>query len=252
MKMVNAKFNGNSFKSPFTGFPFASKSALVQPGDRILNLATDADYEYLKIFGYNRQTQYDFSVALQAANANINETLNVVEGLYESSLNITFNVVFQYGWMYQDPFNNYDTVEHDAYFVLDAFKNWWNTYRPAGTNGRNAAILFTGKPGVSLNLAYQPSVCSNPEFAYAMIVGNFPSAGYGNYRYGALAHEISHLFNAGHISQSDLDANPDCYNSIQGASDPNRPFFGALRVCQLTINQINTHLTFNSCLLTEQ
>ena len=184
----------------------------------------------------------------------------MVEGLYENSANITFNIPYQGGWLVNDPYNPNnvcDTPTPPLYMppaecVLDKFKNYWNSNRPPATfDGRNAAVLFTGKSIVHYNLAYQPSVCSSPDYAYAMLVGNFPAQGYGNYRYGAAAHELAHLFNAQHIGGQNLDNNPDCYNSIQGPSDPNRPFYGSLRMCQFTINEINTHLQNNSCLLIE-
>ncbi|MGI8641335.1 MAG: M12 family metallo-peptidase [Pyrinomonadaceae bacterium] len=243
MRMINAKFSNEPFKNIFAKNSLQSFARNLPPGDRILNLSTDADLEYIKIFG-GKATQY---ARIQAI-SNINETLNVVEGLYETSVDVTFNIPYQGGWLVQDPYNPCATSE----CVLEKFKDYWNTNRPPATfDGRNAALLFTGKSVVNYNLAYVAVICNFPDYSYAMLVGNFPAQGYGNYRYGAAAHEISHLFSAQHIEGQNLINNPDCYNSIQGPSDPNRPFYGSLRMCQFTINEVNTHIQQNYCLLIE-
>lgn len=176
----------------------------------------------------------------------------MVEGLYESSVDVTFNIPFQSGWRTIDPYNGCETADDKSGCVIGKFKDYWNANRPPATfDGRNSALLFTNKSIVNVNLAYPTTVCLSPDFAYAMLVGNFSTAGYGNYRYAAAAHEISHLFSAQHITGRNLILNPDCYNSIQEPEDPNRPFYGQLRMCQFTINEVTTHIQQNDCLLTE-
>ena len=56
MRMVNAKFNDKSFKNIFAGNFKENFARSLPPGNRILNLSTDADLEYVKIFG--KATQY--------------------------------------------------------------------------------------------------------------------------------------------------------------------------------------------------
>jgi len=243
IQMINSKFSNEFFKSGGGETSLQSLMPSMLPGDRILNLTTDADLEYVKIFG-GKATWY---ARIQAI-SNINETLNVVEGLYESSVDVTFNIPYQGGWLVQDPYQPCTTSE----CVLEKFKDYWNANRPPATfDGRNAAILFTGKSVVHYNLAYVGVICNFPDFSYAMLVGNFPASGYGNYRYGAAAHEIAHLFSAQHVGGTILTNNPDCYNSIMGPSDPNYPNYGALRICQFTINEMNNHMQQNNCLLIE-
>lgn len=247
VSLLNTKLPRDQKKSGafFRRIAYSSNDTFVSPGDRILNLSTDADIEYVKLFGFGKATYYGLINAI----SNINETLNVVEGLYEDSVQITFNIPYQGGWLVTDPFGSGCST---AECVLENFKDWWNTNRPSATfDERDAALLFTNKSVVNYNLAYHPAVCIYPSFSYGMLVGNFPFAGYGNYRYAAAAHELGHLFNAQHISGQILINNPDCYNSIQGPSDPNMPFYGSLRMCQFTINEINTHLQQNGCLAIE-
>ena len=242
-QMINAKFSNRPFDNGIAGTSLQGFTPSMAPGDRILNLTTDADLEYVKIFG-GKATWY---ARIQAI-SNINETLNVVEGLYESSADVTFNIPYQGGWLVADPYQPCTTSE----CVLEKFKDYWNANRPPATfDGRNAALLFTGKSVVHYNLAYVGVICNYPDFSYAMLVGNFPAAGYGNYRYGAAAHEIAHLFSAQHVGGTILTNNPDCYNSIMGPSDPNYPNYGALRICQFTLNEMNNHMQQNNCLLIE-
>ena len=146
--MINAKLNDKPFKDMFGGNFKKSFARSLPPGNRILNLSTDADYEYIKLFG--KTTQY----ARVQAIANINETLNVVEGLYENSANITFNISYQGGWLVYDPYNGCETDPYPSGCVIEKFKDYWEMYRPSSTfDGRNAALLFTGKQ-ISYNLAY--------------------------------------------------------------------------------------------------
>jgi hypothetical protein len=216
------------------------------PGDRILDLST-ADKDYIRIIGNGHVTQYNLVRAIQ----NINEILNVVEGLYEDSVDVTFNIPFQSGWLVQDP---YGVGCSNSECIVGTFRDWWNLNRPPATfDGRDAALLFSGKSTATDNWAYIGTICSTPNFAYGIMVGNFPVEGYGNYRYGSTAHEIAHLFSATHLSAKILLDNLDCYNSIYGPSDPNRPHFGELRMCSYTIGQISSHLQINSaCFPIEQ
>lgn len=250
LQIVNAKFSSKPFNSIFAEKLSRSFTLSLPPGDRILNLSTDADHEYVKIFGGGRANSYAFHQAI----ASINETLNVIEGLYESTVDITFTIQSQGGWLVQDPYADGCGISgNQTECVLENFKNYWNNNRPAGTyDQRNAAILFTGKTTVIYNRAYDyGTICRIPSQAYAIMTGNFPVQYYGNYRYTAAAHEIAHLLNATHIGGQDLTNNPDCYNSILGVDDPNRPFYGQIRMCNFTINEVNTHIQQNSCLSIE-
>jgi len=254
-KMINAKFD---FSAPF--FAPRVRATSMQQGYKVFEIATDADYQYLQYYGA-RGTQYSGIYAMINANSDILSVLNIVEGLFEQSVGITFTINFQTGWINQDPFDNYGIYPiaapgqeqiapgngSYAQFVIANFRDFWEQYRPRTDVPRDAAILYTRK-NCPFHLAYPGTVCSQEHLAYAMLVGVFVPV-----PAGTTAHEISHLFGAGHVGGQELIDYPDCYNSIQGPSDPNRPFYdNPFRMCSLTIQQINQYLPFRDFCLTPQ
>jgi hypothetical protein len=62
---------------------------------RTIELATEADYEYVRSVG-----------SAEAANNKILGILNMVEGVYESQLGLSISVVFQHTWSSPDPFSS--------------------------------------------------------------------------------------------------------------------------------------------------
>jgi Metallo-peptidase family M12 len=161
---------------------------------RVIEIATDADFQFLGFFGNNPT----------AANTEILNILNMVEGIYERELGLTFAVVFQHTWTTGDPFTGTDRPS-----LLTSFQNYWNANFPASQVPRDAAHLFTGKSfALGAGYAYIGIICRNVTVAYGL-------SGYVDFvegRYLITAHEIGHNLGANHVDTA------DCANTIMNTS----------------------------------
>src|SRR5215218_9823635 len=157
-----------------------SGAAVASPSYRILELATEADLEFVQTLGGAAQ-----------ANTEILNIMNMVEGTYNVELGLSIRVVFQHTWTTADPYagstNN---------IILDAFGNYWNSNYPNSSVPRDAAHLFSAKSAaVGRGLAWISVICSNPQYAYGV-------SGYVNWAPGKFlipAHEIGHNLGANHV-----------------------------------------------------
>ncbi|MBA2333631.1 MAG: VCBS repeat-containing protein [Blastocatellia bacterium] len=190
---------------------------------RTLELATEADFEYVTIMGGASQ-----------ANAQILSILNMVEGTYASELDLSISVVFQHTWSAVDPFGGANSSN-----VLNNFLNHWNSNFTTLNFPRDAAHLFTGKPYVlSQGIAYLGSVCRNPGFAYG--VSGYVSWAPGKYL--VPAHEIGHNLGADHA-----EAAQGCGNTLMNAQlGPS----AAISFCAFSRSQIGTFISSNGSCLT--
>ena len=84
-------------------------------GLKTIEIATEADFDYVQTTGSSAST----------ANANILSILNMVEGVYESDVNLKVSVVYQHTWSTAD---SYDGT--NANTLLSSFQNHWNTNYP--------------------------------------------------------------------------------------------------------------------------
>lgn len=161
---------------------------------RRIDLATEADYEYVNTLGGATQ-----------ANNEILSILNMVEGTYTTQLNLTIRVVFQHTWSTPDSFGS-----TNASGVLAKFKDHWNANFPTSSVPRTAAHLFTAKSyAQSLGVAYLGVYCSNPSFSYGL-------SGYISWapgKYLVPAHEMGHNLGASHV-----DATQNCASTIMNAT----------------------------------
>jgi len=117
---------------------------------RVLELAVDADVEFFAIYG--AQTT-----------AEIEATLNMVNGIFESDLSLTIELVSLKIWDAEpDPYN-----EVQAPSLLGELRNHWNVQN--GAIVRDAVHLFTGKDltGSTVGIAYLSVVC-NVSAGYAI------------------------------------------------------------------------------------
>jgi hypothetical protein len=159
---------------------------------RVLEIATDADFEYVTTLGGAAQ-----------ANAEILSILNMAEGVYEAQIGITFSITFQHTWSTADPFAG---ANDDAY--VRNFAAYWETNFPRTTFPRDAAHLFTGDADrLSRGFAFIGVVCRTPSLAYGY-------SGYVNWapaKFLITAHELGHNFGANHVSAAN---GADCANSL--------------------------------------
>jgi hypothetical protein len=118
----------------------ASTSSQSLSSDKVIELATEADYEYVSSLGGPAN-----------ADSEILSIMNQVEGVYESELGLTFQIVFQNTWdTAADPYS----TTGDSIQILTEFQNYWNANF---TNvSRDLAHLWTGKNmGGVLGRAFQ-------------------------------------------------------------------------------------------------
>jgi hypothetical protein len=115
---------------------------------REAQLATEADNEYVAAAG-----------GAAAANNEILSTVNLVNGIYQNEIGLTFKVVFQRAWDTQDPFNA-TTLSG----LLTELRNAWTTNSPpVPVEGRDLVHLWTGRDldGNQTGLAFDNVTINN-------------------------------------------------------------------------------------------
>jgi Metallo-peptidase family M12/Calx-beta domain/Putative binding domain, N-terminal len=167
---------------------------------RVIDLATEADFEYFTFFG-------------NATNANneILSIMNQVEGIYNAQFGLQFTIVFQSVWA--DSADPYFSTDKDAF--LDEFTNYWN-YHHARVF-RDLAHMWTGKSfdGSSIGIAWLPGL------SCFSCTENYGASGYGMserisstpVKFIVAAHEIGHNLNATHST-----GQPGCSGTIMSSS----------------------------------
>lgn len=194
---------------------------------RILEVATESDFEYYTNHGSNISATFNDVLAI----------MNVVDGVYTNTFNLRILVVYQS--LYDQPNDPYSNNDVYGSGVINEFKNYWNANR--GYVKRDVAIFFTGKilvhpvtgdellgevPGIGV-------ICWSPDQAYAFTTDR-PNNFY------TVTHELGHLFNATHPDRNGPDCNPRSV-MCSGANLPN-VFFA-----QASQNQINFLLAGTTC-----
>ena len=210
----------------------ASKALESAQNLRVIELATEADYEYVTSVG-----------SASAANNKILSILNMVEGVYESELNLTVSVVFQHAWSTPDPFDG-----SNAGTILRSFQAHWNAAYPKAQNERDAAHLFSAKPNVMAQGYAFLSVICKPVTAYA------PDTAYGfsgripvDWNWEAAnflvtAHEIAHNLGANHAESAQ-----SCGSTLMNAQLNNDSQFS---FCSFSRTEINNYAAANGSCLT--
>ena len=235
--------NGAPPKSANSGV-IEAEAALITPLSqlKVARIATEADGEYVSALGGATQ-----------ANTNIINILNIVDGIYQFEIGVTFLVVQQHTWADagSDPFT---TANPDD--LLNQFTDHWEDNFPSGQNGnaaRTIAHFFTGRDltGTTIGIAWGGTVCRIPDFAYGLSQ-RFPL---GTPTITAqtvilTAHEIGHNFNAAHTNEVDqfipFDIERPCENTIMEAGIGNGSSF-----CPQSRSQIVGHANaFGSCMAT--
>ncbi len=192
---------------------------------RVIEIATEADFELVNAMGNSVQ-----------ANNEILSLLNLIEGVYESELNLTFTVVYQHTWTTPTGFAGADRTTY-----LNGFKNYWNTNFPTTQTPRDVAFLFSGKSNFSgQGQAFLGTVCFSPVSAYAF-TGYINSVEANRI---LMAHEIAHTVGATHA-----DAVQNCGNTTMNVNLSNvTPF----TFCALSRGEVGNHIAANGGCLAQQ
>ena len=182
---------------------------------RVIELGTEADFEFVNATGGSLST-----------NADVMNSINMVEGVYENELGITIDVVFQHTWTVQDP---YIAVNTDG--LVRAFQGYWNLTYPTTQVPRDTAHLWTGKSyALSAGYAFVDVICNHPESAYGL-TGKLE---WVPAKYMITAHEIGHNLSATHV-----EAAQSCANTLMNAQlTTTTPF----TFCTASRDQINAHV----------
>lgn len=210
--------NANNFMSSETaGVPAAVFSPF-----KLVELATEADFEYVQAKGSASQ-----------ANQEILSIMNGVQAIYERDIGLTFKVVFQHAWdTAADPYN----TSGDPRTMLPEFKNYWNA--TFSNVARDDTHLWTGRSlGGPNGVAYTGVVCADPASAYGMSDNETISP----FRITIPAHEIGHNFNASHC-----DGQAGCDNTIMVATQTQS---NTSSFCSFSINEITNFVNANSSCL---
>jgi len=190
----------------------------------IVELATEADYDFFKTFANAR-----------AANNEIASIVNEVDGVYQRQLGVAFTIVFQNVWETRD--DPYTAT--DAGMRLGEFRSYWNSRQQFVR--RDLAHLWTAAPidGNTLGVAYLGVACASPSASYGL-----------SSRYGAApgkfvltAHEIGHNFSAVHPDQQQPPVT-SCDTTIMQSFVNNGFTF-----CRYSRTQIENWLVSNSACL---
>ena len=190
-----------------------------------VEIATEADYEYYQTYGDDSNNQ-------------ILGILNQVEGVYNSTFELTFVITYQHVYASSDdPY-----VSTDGETLLSEFTNYWNANHQ--DINRDIAHLWTGKEldGTTIGYAWIGIVCNNSGLSYGLSQ-NWDQGQFG--KVGLTAHEIGHNFGGLHVDGVDNfnDCNsegPIMCSSIQ---------VNALYFWETNITRINNHLNaFDNCL----
>jgi len=196
---------------------------LLDAGNRQVELATEADFDYVNYFGSSA-----------AANTEILNIMNQVDGLYQAEMGVTFKITYQHTWTADnDPYST--TVSDD---MLTEFTNYWN----ANINQpRDMAHMWTGRQmeGNTIGIAWLGTLCQySATYAYGVsmrISSNLKSS--------LSAHEIGHNLGASHPDQQGQSAScaGTIMNSVVGQS---------FDFCQFSRDEMNGYLAAHSGCLT--
>lgn len=193
---------------------------------RLVDLATEADFEYFQAFGNSAA----------AANNEILSIMNQVEGIYNTQFGLRFNIVFQNVWAGSgDPYTS-----TAASAALDEFTNFWTANR--GSVLRDLAHMWTGKDfdGNTIGIAWRPGFdCPFGQSGYGISQRLAPAPE----KFILSAHEIGHNFNATHVSTQ-----PGCANTIMGTTLSSST---TTSFCPTSVNEIDLHANANVACLSQ-
>jgi hypothetical protein len=189
-----------------------------------VEIATEADFDYVSAHGGPNQ-----------ANQDIQTVLNGVDAIYKRDIGLTFKIVFQHAWdTAADPYN----ASGNPITMINEFESYWNA--TFGNTARDVAHLWTGRNmGGPNGIAFTGVVCADPASSYGMSDNETITP----FTVTIPAHEIGHNFGAQHC-----DGQAGCDNTIMVAiqSQSNTSAF-----CQFSIDQITSFVSAHSSCLSD-
>jgi hypothetical protein len=198
-----------------------------EPTSREIEIATEADYEYVNTLGSSEN-----------ALSQIRGILNEVQYIADSELNLHYVIAYQHAWATpDDPYTSTNPNQ-----LLTEFKNYWNANF---TNvNRDVAHLWTGRDIDGDVVGAAPPggvVCLSPSNAYSFSMYEF----YFYVQANIVQHELGHNLGATHPDQENPPVtvcNGSLMDSVLGSTFER--FY-----CQFSINQIKSFINSNaSCL----
>ncbi len=201
-----------------------SPQALASPLEA--EIATEADFEYVTALG-----------GAAAANAEIVDIMNQVEGIYQTEIGLSFKITYQHAWATaSDPYTTVDPVA-----AIKEFTNEWNNDPHAvGFKNvvRDVVHMWTGKNLTgTAGLAWTGEVCEVGGDPYALSerISRMPQ------RVILPAHEIGHSLGANHS-----DGKTGCTNTVMQAVATDS---SVLSFCTTSRNEITTYINANAACL---
>lgn len=199
-------------------------AATTAPLNRDIKLATEADYEFVNQAGGS-----------SAANSEILSIMNLVDGVFQEELGISFSITYQHTWA--TPADPYQSTSPGGVFT--EFQNYWNS--SLADISRDAAHMWTGKDlnGDVIGTADQSVVCRARSRSYGVSqrLDNL------DIKIGITAHELGHNLGATHPDQEPSPVSA-CANSImQSRVGYSRSF------CQFSREQMTAYVNTNAACL---
>ncbi len=148
---------------------------------RVVDLATDADYEFYQRYG-------------SGSNTEIIGIVNMIQGLYENDLDLQINISYQNVWTTSsDPYTGNPSTEIGSELLVNELRNYWESNMHSVE--RDLVHLFTGKDynqGGVIGRVYEiGTVCRYPDESYGFTKDRVN-------QFLTTAHEIGHNFSGIH------------------------------------------------------
>ncbi|MBV9927079.1 MAG: DUF4214 domain-containing protein [Acidobacteria bacterium] len=224
----------------------AARAAVVAPTPEELfapklttRIATEADFEFYQLNGSNEA----------ATNNDILNIMTQVDGIYDAQFGVRINVVFQRTWTTNtDPY----TLTNASNALEQLADNYDATFGTGTPPARDLTHMFTGKDldGTTIGIAYTGALCDFPDAAYGISESRHTGLT-ATQRVTLTAHEIGHNFGASHTGPGGPNDPPTqipgC-DTASGASIMQPAVTSSTAFCQFSRDEINSHLTGNTCL----
>ena len=203
----------------------ASRIEAAAPLRYEVEVATEADYEYVQAWGGSEK-----------ANREITGILNQIDAIYQRELLLQIRISFQHAWATED--DPYTTTNKGE--VLDEFGAYWNA-NFADTHNYDLAHLWTDRPGLSGGSARIGALCIDRSRSYGFSALRWLGPG----KYFVPAHEIGHNLGGTHVDQINSPVT-GCGGTIMDQGYTR----GRLTFCEFSRRQITSRIALNNNCLT--